>query len=82
MGQQKIHCSINNCHYWGEGNRCHAREIMVTSDSMGASLPDQLDALQASSVDAAPVESCMETCCKTFVEEGSENIDVDGITKI
>jgi hypothetical protein len=48
MGQnQHIHCLVDNCHYWSEGNRCQANEIMVTSDSFGATQPDEVDAKQS-----------------------------------
>jgi hypothetical protein len=79
---QHIHCSVNNCHYWEQGNKCQANEIVVTSDSFGTSMPDRIDATQASTINATPAGSCMETCCKTFVEQGSKNINVDGVTKI
>jgi hypothetical protein len=78
---QHIHCSVNNCHYWEQGNKCHANEIMVTADAIGASMPDQLDATQASTVSGTPVDHCMETCCKTFVQKGSDKTHVDGIKK-
>lgn len=42
-------------------------------------MPDSFDAPQASTAPETPVNSCMETCCKTFVQAGSGNIDVDGI---
>ncbi len=75
----RIHCSVANCHYWKSGNICDASEIMITSDSTGSSMPDSFDAPQASTAPETPVNSCMETCCKTFVQAGSGNIDVDGI---
>lgn len=68
----RIYCSVNNCHYWKNGNLCDASEIMVTSDSIGNSMADSFDAPQASTAPQTPVNSCMETCCKTFVE--SENL--------
>ena len=79
---QHIHCSVDNCHYWEQGNRCHANEIMVTADTIGASMPDDLDAPQAGTLSPTPVQSCMETCCKTFVEKGSHKTGVDGVKKI
>lgn len=80
MGRtHKIHCTVENCHYWGQGNHCTAQEIMVTSDSMGNDLPDSFDAPQASTADTTPCSSCMETCCKTFVEKGSSAIESDGV---
>jgi len=24
-------CEVNNCKYWGQGNKCHAKEIYVVS---------------------------------------------------
>ncbi len=24
-------CEVNNCKYWGQGNKCHAEEIYVVS---------------------------------------------------
>lgn len=76
-----IKCSVNNCHYWDSGNICQASQILVTSDSLADPAPDSLDALQASSVGATPVETCMETCCKTFVERNSSHLYDDQITR-
>jgi hypothetical protein len=77
----KIHCSVANCHYWKNGNICDASEIMVTSDSLGSTMPDSFDAPQASIAQETPVNSCMQTCCKTFVEANSPNIREDSIYK-
>lgn len=79
--QQHIHCSVNNCHYWVQGNMCHANEILVTSDAVGSKQPDQFDAGQAQSMAATPVQSCMESCCKTFVDKNAAEINVDGVNK-
>lgn len=75
----RIHCSVANCHYWKTGNICDASEIMITSDSIGNTTPDSFDATQASTAPETPVNTCMETCCKTFVELNSQYKDVDGI---
>lgn len=74
-----IHCSVANCHYWKNGNICDASEIMVTSDSIGHSAPDSFDAPQASTAPETPVNSCMETCCKTFVDRNSTEKNADSI---
>ena len=79
--QQHIHCSINNCHYWAQGNMCHANEILITSDKVGNTYGDSFDAGQASTMQSTPVNSCMESCCKTFVDKNSTQINVDGIQK-
>jgi len=67
-----IKCSVNNCHYWDSGNICQASQILVTSDSLADPAPDSL---------ATPVETCMETCCKTFVERNSSHLYDDQITR-
>ncbi len=77
-----IYCSVNNCHYWKKGNACHASQIMVTSDEIGSSAPDSFDASVHDQSDHTPVESCMETCCKTFVEKGSGNKKDDGVMRM
>ena len=77
----KIMCSVSNCHYWGKGNTCHASSILVTSDDMGQDQPDSFDAPQSSTIQATPVTSCMDTCCKTFVEKDSGDEDLDGVTR-
>jgi hypothetical protein len=77
--QQHIHCSVSNCHYWQQGNRCVANEIVVVSDKFGDTQPDYVDATMASTIQPTPADSCMDTCCKTFVEKGSKNINADGV---
>ncbi len=78
----RIRCSVNNCHYWGQGNDCLASEIMVTTDASGNATPDSFDAPQASTAGPTPASTCMETCCKTFVREGDKSAHrVDGVVE-
>ncbi|MGI6097735.1 MAG: DUF1540 domain-containing protein [Dethiobacteria bacterium] len=77
----KVYCSINNCHYWKEENLCGANEIIVTSDSLGETAPDSFDAPLHQQFQSTPAASCMETCCKTFVEKGSGKEKEDGVMK-
>lgn len=77
-----IYCSIDSCHYWDQGNKCHANEILVSADSWAAQAPDNVDATQHASVPQMHVESCMETCCKTFVHKNNNQINVDGVTRV
>ncbi len=77
----RVNCSVNNCHYWTEGNVCGASSIMITADAFGAQQPDSWDAPQAAQTPPSPVDSCMDTCCKTFVVKGSEHIEEDQIYK-
>jgi hypothetical protein len=71
---QHIHCTVSNCYYWDSGNVCLAKEILVTSDSVGAKYPDSLDASNmmevAQEIGSMSAPSCMATCCKTFVDKG------------
>jgi len=78
---QNIHCLINNCHYWSDGNMCDAQEIIVTHNSFGDKQPDQIDAKMAKQYTPTPADSCISTCCKTFVPAGSGDINVDGVKK-
>jgi hypothetical protein len=77
----RVMCSVSNCHYWDQGNVCQASQIMVTADSLADPAPDSLDAPQASTIQATPVENCMETCCKTYVSRNSQDIYRDQITR-
>ncbi|MDD2200714.1 MAG: DUF1540 domain-containing protein [Firmicutes bacterium] len=67
----RVRCSVNNCHYWHDGNYCHASQIMITSDSIANQLPDSYDALQASTAEPTPASHIGETCCKTFAPKGT-----------
>ncbi len=78
---QHIHCIVSNCHYYGQGNKCLASEIVVVSDDFGAKQPDTMDATQASTFPPSKASTCMETCCKTFVPSDSNQIHADGVTK-
>jgi hypothetical protein len=77
----KIYCSIDNCNYWNQGNLCKASEIMVTADSYAKKAPDNMDAPKHNEFPQFQASTCMETCCKTFVESGSTKVGVDGVTR-
>ncbi len=80
--QQHIHCIIENCHYWKQGNRCSANEILITTDHFGATEPDNVDCEMAKELSPVQADSCMETCCKTYVQKGSSKIKADKVTKL
>ncbi|WP_027364912.1 DUF1540 domain-containing protein [Desulfotruncus alcoholivorax] len=79
---QHIHCIINNCHYWTNGNKCSANEILVASDEFGDNRSDAIDATMAQQLTPTSAQSCMATCCKTFVPKGSARKTSDGINKM
>ena len=78
----RIYCSVNNCHYWHSGNVCKASEILISLDSWAEQATDAIDATNHMEVPGASAGSCMETCCKTFVPQDSDQIGVDGVTRI
>ncbi len=79
---QHIHCLVNTCHYWAQGNVCKANEIIVTSDEFGNSQPDRIDATMAKQLSPTPVNTCMATCCKTFVPKGSDKTNADSVQRM
>ncbi len=81
MPNQEIYCTVDNCHYWSQGNHCKANKILVASDQFSAQQPDSVDAPQASTMGPTPVNDCMDTSCKTFVDQNSGEIRSDGVTK-
>lgn len=70
MNQVTVRCTIDNCHYWRDGNVCDAKEILITSDMVGQRYSEAIDVQQLSTVleevGETPAHTCQETCCKTF----------------
>ncbi len=70
MNEVTVRCTVENCHYWGRGSVCDAREILVTSDQVAAKYPSHVDTQQLSTileeVGETPAGTSEETCCKTF----------------
>ncbi|MFC4076691.1 DUF1540 domain-containing protein [Salinithrix halophila] len=63
-----VKCSVANCHYWGEGNKCQADAIMVDIDQhsdakyheeIGGEFVDSNHQDYAARISA-------DTCCHTF----------------
>ena len=79
---QHIHCIVNDCHYWAQGNKCEANEILVATDQFGSSETDKIDAAMATQLTPASAGSCMDTCCKTYVTKGSGKTTVDNVTRM
>lgn len=75
----KVYCTIGNCHYWAPGKGCDASEILITSDEIGSSEPDSVDAPVVQTLANTPVDTCMATCCKTFVSKTSEKKHADDV---
>ena len=82
MNQQHIHCLVNDCHYYAQGNKCIANEILVTTDTFGENQPDQVDCEMASELSPQEAGNCLKTCCKSYVPKGSNKVNVDGVKKM
>ena len=80
---QHIHCIVNDCHYYEDGNKCVANEILVATDEFGAKQPDRIDANMSKQLTPeAAGGSCMATCCKTYVPTGTNKINADGVKRM
>ncbi|MCL6477423.1 MAG: DUF1540 domain-containing protein [Peptococcaceae bacterium] len=79
---QHIHCIVNDCHYWSQGNRCAANEILVSTDEFGASQQDRIDATMAKQLTPASAGTCMATCCKTYIPKNSDRATAEGVTRM
>lgn len=80
--QQHIHCIVNDCHYWTQGNKCVANEILVATNGFVESQPDQVDAPMATQLTPDSAGNCAYTACKTYVNKGSDKINADKVNKI
>lgn len=79
---QHIHCIVNDCHYYQQGNKCVANEILIATDQFGASQPEEIDAQMASQLTPETAGTCMETCCKSYIPKNSQNVSADGVKKM
>lgn len=69
-----VHCIVSNCQWWGQGHHCMAEGILITSDNVAVRLEDKWDYPDTDKVvqmngGPTPVNKCMESCCKTFVQK-------------
>lgn len=67
-----MYCTVDNCHYWADGNHCTAEKILITSDKVGGDYPQAADVSSTADIvrqhGHTPAQNCMETCCKTFTD--------------
>ncbi|OPY56081.1 MAG: hypothetical protein A4E55_02223 [Pelotomaculum sp. PtaU1.Bin035] len=82
MQQQHIHCIVNDCHYWTQGNKCDANEILVSTNDFAESQPDQVDAPMASQLTPNAAGICTSTACKTYATKGSAKANVDKVKRM
>ncbi|QMV40412.1 DUF1540 domain-containing protein [Cohnella cholangitidis] len=66
-----VACSVNNCAYWNQGNRCGAQEIAIEVDSHASHRWNEEFADEFfTHRDSAPTSSV--TCCLTFKPNGEK----------
>jgi hypothetical protein len=79
---QHIHCIVNDCHYWNQGNMCKANEILVATDAFAQQKPDSVDATAAAKLSPMTAGSSPATACKTYVTKNSREINADGVNRM
>jgi hypothetical protein len=61
-----VACSVSNCSFWDQGNRCGAEEIAIEIDAhAGWNLNEEIGEEQLGSHQDSAVASSV-TCCQTF----------------
>lgn len=73
MATLEVRCTVSNCHYWDEGNRCGADRILITLDKIGRQF-ERTDSTRIENiieeVGQTPADQSVETCCQTFRPSG------------
>ncbi len=60
-----VKCSVANCEYWAQGNRCGADQIMIEIDQH-AGFTEEFAGEDFNDVHQDTASSSRVTCCKTF----------------
>lgn len=59
----EVRCTVNDCTYWDEGNKCAAERIWVTLDQMANRHDMEVADLEDVQTEARRSE---KTCCHTY----------------
>ena len=59
-----VRCTVSNCEYWSDGNKCSAGQILVTHSS--PMLSADKHGMDADRLQQTPADDVEETCCYTF----------------
>ena len=69
--QSHVHCTVDNCKWWGEEDVCVADKLLVVSDDFAEDLPNEQDVEETEEIvnqmGRSPITDCTQSCCKTFV---------------
>ncbi|MBB6675280.1 DUF1540 domain-containing protein [Cohnella nanjingensis] len=61
-----VACSVSNCSFWGEGNRCAAQEIAIEIDAHAKRNLNEEFADESFEAHQDQASSSKATCCLTF----------------
>lgn len=59
-----VRCTVSNCEYWVEHNRCNAGQILITHGS--PMVATEKHGQDAETLQETPAERIEQTCCYTF----------------
>ena len=62
-----VRCTISNCEYWADQNRCKAGQILITHSS--PMIMADKHGMNADQIQETPADEVGETCCYTFEPE-------------
>ncbi|MFC6332425.1 DUF1540 domain-containing protein [Paenibacillus septentrionalis] len=66
-----VACTVSNCKFWGENNRCFAEEIQIEIDAHSKmNYKEEFSAELAEPGHKDVAKQSAETCCLTFVRKG------------
>lgn len=65
----EVRCTVSDCHYWEEGNRCAAELIWVTLDRFAGA--DDVEVGSFENVRTV-AQSSSSTCCHTYRPRSEE----------
>lgn len=63
FGVTVVRCTVSNCVFWDQGNRCGADEILVVNTR---SLKQDDDSMEIADMGYTPAAVSVQTACKTF----------------
>jgi hypothetical protein len=65
----RIKCNVDSCGYWGQGNQCLAREILVDNTRRGGTGRGDME-IGRIGEGRGEAGTSDDTCCETFVPRG------------
>lgn len=78
MGKQDISCIVNDCYYYGKGNKCQADHILVTTDNFTAQNSGSLNYESSKELTPQKAGASTDTACKTYKPRNSSDVPVGG----